>query len=83
MPILECNNLTKTYAGVTALDHIDLAIDPGRIVGLLGPNAGANSDRREKAVARNKRRFILSSRAHRAEPVDEGHAGARLLLRFL
>ena len=25
MPILECNNLTKTYAGVTALDHIDLA----------------------------------------------------------
>ena len=35
MPILECNNLTKTYAGVTALDHIDLAIDPGRIVGLL------------------------------------------------
>ena len=35
MPILECNNLTKTYAGVTALDHVDLAIDPGRIVGLL------------------------------------------------
>ena len=28
MPILECNKLTKTYGGVTALDHIDLAIDP-------------------------------------------------------
>ena len=43
MPILECNNLTKTYAGVTALDHIDLAIDPGRIVGLLGPNGSGNT----------------------------------------
>ena len=43
MPILECNNLTKTYAGVTALDHIDLAIDPGRIVGLLGPNGSGKT----------------------------------------
>ena len=43
MPILECNNLTKTYAGVTALDHVDLAIDPGRIVGLLGPNGSGKT----------------------------------------
>ena len=43
MPILECNNLTKTYAGVTALDHIDLAIDPGRIVGLLGPSGSGKT----------------------------------------
>ena len=43
MPILDCNNLTKTYAGVTALDHIDLAIDPGRIVGLLGPNGSGKT----------------------------------------
>ena len=43
MPILECNNLTKTYAGVTALDHNDLAIDPGRIVGLLGPNGSGKT----------------------------------------
>ena len=43
MPLLEWNNLTKTYAGVTALDHIDLAIDPGRIVGLLGPNGSGKT----------------------------------------
>ena len=44
MPILECNKLTKTYGGVTALDHIDLAIDPGRIVGLLGPNGSGKTN---------------------------------------
>ena len=43
MPILECNKLTKTYGGVTALDHIDLAIEPGRIVGLLGPNGSGKT----------------------------------------
>ena len=43
MPILECNKLTKSYGGVTALDHIDLAIEPGRIVGLLGPNGSGKT----------------------------------------
>ena len=43
MPILECNKLTKTYGGVTALDHIDLALEPGRIVGLLGPNGSGKT----------------------------------------
>ena len=43
MPILECNKLTKRYGGVTALDHVDLAIEPGRIVGLLGPNGSGKT----------------------------------------
>ena len=43
MPILECNKLTKIYGGVTALDQIDLAIEPGRIVGLLGPNGSGKT----------------------------------------
>ena len=35
---LECRNLTKKYGTKLALDGIDLTLDSGRIVGLLGPN---------------------------------------------
>lgn len=37
MPIFECRALEKRYGAAMALDHIDLALEPGRIVGLLGP----------------------------------------------
>ena len=43
MPILSCEQLTKTYGTVTALDKVDLQIEPGRIVGLLGPNGSGKS----------------------------------------
>ena len=43
MPILECNQLSKSYGKVPALDGVSFAIEPGRIVGLLGPNCGRRS----------------------------------------
>jgi ABC-2 type transport system ATP-binding protein len=43
MSILSCEQLTKTYGTVTALDKVDLQIEPGRIVGLLGPNGSGKS----------------------------------------
>lgn len=43
MPILECQGLTKSYGRVCALDHVNLCIEPGRIVGLLGPNGSGKS----------------------------------------
>ena len=42
MPILECNQLSKSYGKVPALDGVSFAIEPGRIVGLLGPNGSKN-----------------------------------------
>ena len=42
-PILECNNLVKTYANSEALKGINLTINRGRIVGLLGPNGSGKS----------------------------------------
>ena len=43
MPILQCQGMTKYYGGVLALDHADIAIEPGQIVGLLGPNGSGKT----------------------------------------
>lgn len=41
--VLTCNGLTKKYSGIPALDHVDLQLKPGQIVGLLGPNGSGKT----------------------------------------
>ena len=41
--ILNCQNLTKRYGYKTALDNIDLSLERGRIIGLLGPNGSGKT----------------------------------------
>ena len=36
--LVVCSGLTKQFGTLTALDHVDLRLSPGRIIGLLGPN---------------------------------------------
>ena len=43
MAILEMNNLTKLYKGFAALDHVNLSLEEGKIVGLLGPNGSGKT----------------------------------------
>ena len=43
MALLQCNQLTKYYDSALALDHVDLTVEPGRIVGLLGPNGSGKT----------------------------------------
>lgn len=36
--ILECEKLSKNYGGLRALDELNLKLESGKIIGLLGPN---------------------------------------------
>ena len=41
--ILECKSLTKKYSNLTALDNVNLTLERGRIIGLLGPNGSGKT----------------------------------------
>lgn len=41
--ILECNSLTKSYGAITALNNVNISLERGRIVGLLGPNGSGKT----------------------------------------
>ena len=41
--MIEFQNVSKRFGTVQALDHIDLTIDEGKIVGLFGPNGAGKS----------------------------------------
>jgi putative ABC transport system ATP-binding protein len=47
MPILQTENLTKVYgagaAAVTALDHVNLSIEPNSLVAIMGPSGCGKS----------------------------------------
>ncbi len=43
MPLLETQNLTKTFPGVVALDRVSLAVDAGEVLGLVGENGAGKS----------------------------------------
>jgi ABC-2 type transport system ATP-binding protein len=48
-PIISARQLTKRYGRLNALDHVDLDVSVGRIVGLIGPN-GAGKTTMMKAI---------------------------------
>lgn len=41
--ILECKSLTKKFSSLTALNKVDLKLERGRIIGLLGPNGSGKT----------------------------------------
>lgn len=43
MTMIEVTDLTKQFGALTALDHVSLNIETGRIVGLLGPNGSGKT----------------------------------------
>ena len=43
MPLLEIRGLVKRFLGVTAVDRVDLAVEPGELVSLIGPNGSGKT----------------------------------------
>lgn len=41
--LLECKDLTKQYGSKTAINHLNLQLESGRIIGLLGPNGSGKT----------------------------------------
>ena len=38
MKVVECVGLSKNYSSVRAIDSLNIQLEGGRIIGLLGPN---------------------------------------------
>ena len=62
--LVQCMNLTKCYVKgkAPAVSDLNLTIERGHIVGLLGPNgSGKTTDRRIRAGRRDKKACFLSA----------------------
>lgn len=43
MAILKCEALCKRYGSKTALENVNITVEPGRVIGLLGPNGSGKT----------------------------------------
>ena len=41
--VVECRGLAKRYKGLWALNHVDLKLERGKIIGLVGPNGSGKT----------------------------------------
>jgi branched-chain amino acid transport system ATP-binding protein len=41
--VLEVENLSKAFGGITAVDGVSFAVEPGEILGIIGPNGSGKS----------------------------------------
>src|SRR5258708_36466233 len=42
-PMIDARDLTKSFGGKVAVDHLSFSVAPGRVTGFLGPNGAGKS----------------------------------------
>ena len=82
-PLLEARGLTKAFAGVVAVDALDLAIPPGEVLALVGENGAGKSTvikmiSGQYAPDAGELRFLGKPVSFRA-PVDARNAGIAVI----
>ena len=87
MALLELKNLSKHFGAIHALDNVDLHVDPGEVVGLMGDN-GAGKSTMIKVIAGNFRPtsgeiVIEGNTVEFHKPVEARHQGIEVVYQDL
>ncbi len=87
MALLELKKLSKHFGAIHALDDVDLHVDPGEVVGLMGDN-GAGKSTMIKVVAGNFRPtsgeiMIEGDTVEFHKPVEARHRGIEVVYQDL
>jgi ABC-2 type transport system ATP-binding protein len=69
--VVEARGLVKTYGTITAVDHVDLTVEPGDVYGYLGPN-GAGKTTSLRILLGLIRPSAGSSRLFGRDPMIDG-----------
>ena len=87
MPVLELRKISKHFGAITALTDVDLALEPGEVLGLMGDN-GAGKSTLVKIIAGNFKPssgdIILDGQpAHFSKPVEARQQGIEVVYQDL
>ena len=87
IPLLEMNNITKTFPGVVALNNVDLKLEKGEVLALLGEN-GAGKSTLLKVLAGAYRPndgeiFLNGQKQNYKSPLDALKAGISVIYQEL